>query len=145
MADVKIVDIDNVQWNMKDQEARNRIATLEKSLIPQSLGDINIDLNVAFTANSARLLNHYKVGKIHFAKIDLRNISGGLIGTNQTSKIGTINIYPKEETTFLAYDYKNNAILRCYLDTDRTICIGESIGVVQGDNICLGEIIFAEA
>lgn len=29
MADVKIVDIDNVQWNMKDQEARNKIANLE--------------------------------------------------------------------------------------------------------------------
>ena len=32
MADVKIIDIDNVQWNMKDQEARNKIATLEKSV-----------------------------------------------------------------------------------------------------------------
>ena len=30
MADVKIVDIDNVQWNMKDQEARNKIAILEE-------------------------------------------------------------------------------------------------------------------
>ena len=30
MADVKIVDIDNVQWNIKDQEARNRIAELEE-------------------------------------------------------------------------------------------------------------------
>ena len=29
MADVKMVDIDNVQWNIKDQEARNRIAVLE--------------------------------------------------------------------------------------------------------------------
>lgn len=29
MADVKIVDIDNVQWNMKDQEARNKIAEIE--------------------------------------------------------------------------------------------------------------------
>ncbi len=29
MADVKIVDIDNVQWNIKDQEARNKIANLE--------------------------------------------------------------------------------------------------------------------
>lgn len=29
MQDVKIVDIDNVQWNIKDQEARNRIAALE--------------------------------------------------------------------------------------------------------------------
>lgn len=30
MADVKIIDIDNEQWNMKDQEARNRTANLEK-------------------------------------------------------------------------------------------------------------------
>ena len=30
MADVKIVDIDNVQWNMKDQEARTRITALEE-------------------------------------------------------------------------------------------------------------------
>ena len=32
MADVKIVDIDNEQWNMKDQEARNKIANLENML-----------------------------------------------------------------------------------------------------------------
>ena len=31
MADVKIIDIDNEQWNMKDQEARNRIANLENN------------------------------------------------------------------------------------------------------------------
>lgn len=30
MADVKIVDIDSEQWNIKDQEARTRIATLEE-------------------------------------------------------------------------------------------------------------------
>lgn len=29
MADVKTVDIDGSQWGMKDQEARNKIATLE--------------------------------------------------------------------------------------------------------------------
>lgn len=28
MQDVKIVDIDNVQWNMKDQEARDKIAKI---------------------------------------------------------------------------------------------------------------------
>ena len=32
MQDVKIVDIDNVQWNMKDQEARNKIANLETEI-----------------------------------------------------------------------------------------------------------------
>ncbi len=30
MADVKIVDIDGSQWNMKDQEARNKITILEE-------------------------------------------------------------------------------------------------------------------
>ena len=30
MADVKIVDIDTSQWNIKDQEARNRITALEE-------------------------------------------------------------------------------------------------------------------
>ena len=30
MQEVKIIDIDNVQWNIKDQEARNRIANLEE-------------------------------------------------------------------------------------------------------------------
>ena len=30
MQDVKIIDIDNVQWNMKDQLARDKIATLEE-------------------------------------------------------------------------------------------------------------------
>ena len=32
MADVKIVDIDNMQWNIKDQEARNKVAILENML-----------------------------------------------------------------------------------------------------------------
>lgn len=32
MADVKIIDIDSEQWNIKDQEARNRITTLEEKI-----------------------------------------------------------------------------------------------------------------
>lgn len=45
MADVKIVDIDNEQWNMKDQEARNKIANLEelgKILDWQEIEDCNV-------------------------------------------------------------------------------------------------------
>ena len=33
MQDVKIIDIDNEQWNMKDQEARNKIAVLEEKTV----------------------------------------------------------------------------------------------------------------
>lgn len=32
MADVKIIDIDSEQWNIKDQEARNQIAILEEKV-----------------------------------------------------------------------------------------------------------------
>ena len=32
MADVKIVDIDNEQWNIKDQEARNKISELKSEI-----------------------------------------------------------------------------------------------------------------
>ena len=32
MADVKIVDIDNEQWNMKDQEARNKNAEQDEKI-----------------------------------------------------------------------------------------------------------------
>ena len=39
MADVKIVDIDNEQWNIKDQEARNKIVNLENNL-PTKLENI---------------------------------------------------------------------------------------------------------
>ena len=144
MADVKIVDIDGSQWNMKDQVARDKITELEESLIPQALEDINIEMNVGFTATKAKLSFHYKIGKIHFAKVELSNLSGGNIGTGKTTNFGTINIHPKKETTFLLYDYDNNALLRCQLSDNGTLSAGESIGVVQGKNTCLGEIIFGE-
>ena len=53
MADVKIVDIDNVQWNMKDQEARNKIATLET--------EVNINIPERFTVNENKLNGIYKI------------------------------------------------------------------------------------
>ena len=145
MAEVAKIDIDGVQWDIKDQNARDRIAELEKSLIAQDLEDIEIDLGIDFTATTARLVQHYKVGKIHFAKVEIRNISGKGIGTVETANIGKISLTPKKETGFLLYDYENSAILRCYIDKDNSIRIGESKGVVQGNNICYGELIFAEA
>ena len=144
MADVKTVDIDGSQWSMKDQVARDKIAALEESLIPQSLEDIEINLKQGYTANQAKITHHYKVGKIHFMFILLRNISGENIGTASTANIGKINIIPEKETSFILNDYTNNKILRCYLANDGTIAIGESEGVTQGNNSCLGELIFAE-
>ena len=144
MADVKIVDIDGFQWAMKDQEARNKIAELEKNASAQDIDTVDIDVKQGYTAQLVRMEHHYKVGKIHFINIRLQNIEGANIGTSKTANIALLNIRPKKYTSFLLYDYINKAVLRCYIDVDSSLCIGESVGVAQGNNNCFGELIFAE-
>lgn len=53
MADVRTVDIDGSQWSMKDQDARNRIATLET--------EVNANIPERFTVNENKLNNIYKI------------------------------------------------------------------------------------
>ena len=144
MAEVKIIDIDGVQWEMKDQTARNKIANLEENNTTKDLPDETINLETGFEAESITAKHHYGYGKIHFAIINIINIKGPNIGTDQPSYIATSNMRPKKSTTFLMYDYKNNAIARGYLLEDGKLVLGESIGVVQGNNIMFGELIFAE-
>ena len=144
MAEVAKIDIDGIQWDIKDQNARNRIAELEKNVIVQDIDTVHIDLKQGFTAQYAIADYHYKVGKIHFINIRLQNIKGTYIGTSSTANFGSLNIRPKKQTSFLLYDYINKTVLRCYIDKDGSICIGESLGVAQGNNDCFGELIFAE-
>lgn len=145
MADVKIVDIDNVQWNMKDQEARNRIANLEEAVSVKDLQNVAIKMNSGYTATIKDIYAHYSVGKIHFMTVRFDNLAGTNIGTGATANIASINLYPKKETSFILNDFMNRAILRCCLFVDGTIAVGESIGVTSGSNSCYGELIFAEA
>ena len=53
MQDVKIIDIDNVQWNIKDQEARNKIATLET--------EVSTNIPNRFTVDEKRIDGIYKI------------------------------------------------------------------------------------
>lgn len=145
MQDVKIIDIDNEQWNMKDQEARNRIATLEKLFITEDLPDVEINLYKGYTAMDIRGYAHYKIGKIHFVTFIIRELAGNEIGTGNTAYIGLTNLRPKKETSFIMNDYKNKATLRCYIQPDGTFAVAESMGSVSGDNTSYGELIFAEA
>lgn len=144
MEKVNTLDIDGTQWEMQDTEARNRIAELEKSLIPQSLNDINITMDEGYTSTLAVLRSHYKIGKIHFAIVQIDNIKGKNIGTSVSAIIGRINIKVEKATSFLLNDYRNSIVIRSSIANDGTITMDESVGLVQGDNVCLGEIIFAE-
>ena len=144
MAEVSLIDIDGLQWSMKDQTARDKITNLEENNITKDLPDIHITLKEGYEAQEISISEHYSYGKIHFALIKLLNIKGNYIGTDTTAFIASLNIYPKKRTTFIMYDYKNKAILRCFIEPDGTVAIGESSGLVLDNNECFGEIIFAE-
>lgn len=77
MQDVKIIDIDNVQWNIKDQEARNKIAALEAAnevkqlnVIKQNVTIIGnkqnkvVVLSILFSPNSLISSRKYSVEDI---------------------------------------------------------------------------------
>lgn len=144
MALVKIVDIDGVQWEMKDQTARDKITDIEKNISTQDLQDIHITLKEGYEAQEASISQHYSYGKVHFALIKLLNIKGNYLGTNTTAFIASLDIYPKKRTTFLMQDFKSKTTLRCFIEPDGTLAIGESGGLVLGDNESYGELIFAE-
>lgn len=144
MAEVKTIDIDGIQWGIKDQTARDKITDIEKSISTQDLQDITPHLNNGFQADSILLRNHYKTGKIHFVDINIKNIQGYNLGTDQTAPITTTELHPIKETSFTLIDCVAPAALRCFLGVDGTISIGESKGLIQGNNNIYGELIFAE-
>ena len=144
MADVKTVDIDGSQWIMKDEVARNKITTIVNNQIPIALEDIPITLNSGYTASSAKFFSHHKVGKIHFAIVSIENIEGNKIGTTETAYCGTIPFKAFEITSFILFDYINAKIARCFIDKVGNFSIGESNGVVQGNNHLYGEAIWVE-
>ena len=144
MADVKIIDIDGEQWNIKDQDARVKIATVEENISSQDLQDAKVTMENGYTCKSIQITNHYKVGKIHFAVISIEDLSGNSVGTAGTIYIASTDLIPKKYTVFIARDYRAPATARCTLEADGRIAIGESNGIRNGDNVIIGEIIFAE-
>lgn len=141
---VHTLDIDGSQWELQDVVARNQIADIEKLLTPQDLNDIEITMNEGYAATTAVLRSHYKIGKIHFAIVQIDNIRGKNIGTSVTANIGHINIHPKKTTSFILHDYHNSIVIRASLVNDGTVTMDESVGLIQGDSVSLGEIIFVE-
>lgn len=145
MADASIIDIGGTQWNVKDKNARDRITVIEDLLTTKILPDLTFTRNTSYSWKVFKLEYHYSFGKIHFIFIRLENVSGAGIGTFNSARLGKIDILPAKETSFMLFDYRNGRTMRCYLETDGSFCIGESNGVSSGNNVCFGELIFAEA
>lgn len=144
MAEVKAIDIDGIQWQIKDQEARSKIAILEETISTQKLPDLQITMENGYTCKLIEMNNHYKAGKIHFVSIHIEELSGSQIGTEGTAKIAVLNIAAISITSFILRDYRAQATARGFIDTDGNILIGESNGIKQGNNSLFGELIFAE-
>ena len=144
MADVRMIDIDGELWNIKDQDARIKIAAIEEDIFPQDLQDIQVTMKDGYTCKSIEISNHYKVGKIHFASIRIEDLSGNSIGTGATAYVAVMNLKVKKFTNFIARDYRAPATIRGSLEVNGTISIGESNGIKDGNNVIIGELIFAE-
>ena len=144
MADVKIVDIDNVQWNMKDQEARNRIAALEESLTVKDVNEIAITLKEGYTATEANIASISKYGKLNIGVLSITNLIGYNIGTTITTPIGNINRNIGNYVSAVLIDYISQKPVRLSIRKDGTVVISESGGVTQGSNAIRGQLIWLD-
>lgn len=145
MADASIIDIGGTQWNVKDKNARDRITVIEDLLTTKVLPNPTITRNPSSSWTRFNIQNHYSFGKIHFIYIRLEDVRNGNIGTTNSANICKFDIMPIRDTSFMMYDYVNGRAMRCYFETSGQFIIGESKGVSSGNNVCFGEIIFAEA
>lgn len=77
MADVKTVDIDGSQWSMKDQDARDRITTLETKTtikITKKIDRVDIKMNLVE-------INDEKFIQFHFDRLQWSGVIGETIAT----------------------------------------------------------------
>ena len=134
MADVKIIDIDSAQWNMKDQDARNRIAEIEQSLIPNTNEKFKITLNDNYTGNDVKIYYQQNYGKLHMGIININDLLGENVGTTNSIEIGTSNINSLNSVQALGYDYSTSAIVRIEISVDNKVRLLESKNVIPGNN-----------
>ena len=142
MQDVKIIDIDNEQWNMKDQEARNKIANLESLVnkLKEEVEVIELD-NIVFNPAVAFSGTVIKKGKLVIisGSIVLRDYeSGSLISNLPINK--SIN---NKDTVVVWTNYNGEYLGQSILSFDKNktdITIGVN---VPTSNLVVGEISFS--
>ena len=134
MADVKIIDIDSAQWNMKDQLARDKIAEIEQSLVPNTDEKFKITLNNNYTGYDTRIYYQQNYGKLHIGIININDLSGENIGTTTSIEIGEANINSLNSVQALGYDYITSAVVRIEISKDNKVRLLESQNVISGNN-----------
>lgn len=117
MADVKIIDIDGEQWNIKDQEARTKIATLEeKTTVEKTVLYNTNELNVTVLK-----INEEKFLQVHFNGLSWNGEIGAALVTlpesigNTVVLRGVVHIAPTNQVGRIATDIDFDTDNRFYI------------------------------
>lgn len=144
MADAKIVDIKGVQWELKDEVARNNIAIIKQSLEIETINDIPIILKDGYTADTANIEGIQKYGRLYKGLLYIDNLNGSSVGTMTTGYIGDINRNVLGGNFALGLDYLTGSVIRIAIANGGLIQLSESLGVNKGSNRIRTPIIWFE-
>ena len=134
MADAKIVNIKGVQWDLKDEVARNDIAIIKQSLEIESINNIPITLENGYTATVADIQGIQKYGRLYKGLLYIDNISGQNIGTTASIMIGKIDRNVLGGNYALGLEYLTGKIARILIADNSYVYIAESLGINNGNN-----------
>lgn len=144
MEKASIIDIQGVQWAIKDQEATDNINAIKDRLTPKKLNGMSIEMNEGYSANTALILNVVQFGRIHIGNIFIDNISGNNIGTTNEAKFGIVPFKPFDIIHALCLEYETGKVARIGIQENGDISFLESLGVPNGNNKIRGQIIWIE-
>ena len=144
MEKASIIDIQGVQWAIKDQEATDNINAIKDQLTPKKLNGISIEMNVGYSATGAFISNIVQFGRIHIGNIFIDNISGNNIGTTNEAKFGIVSFKPFDIVHSICIDYETGKVARIGIKENGDISLLESLGVPNGNNKIRGQIVWIE-
>lgn len=145
MADASIIDIGGVQWNIKDQEARNRIEDINTQFTPKKLGNIPISIKSGYSAKKAEIRNVMQYGKLFSGLVWIENVRGNNIGSNSPANMGKVSNKPFVNAGAIGINYYEGSICRFEIDTNGDFSIQESPKTSNGSNTLVGQIYWFEA
>lgn len=144
MEKVSVIDIQGEQWAIKDQAATDNINVLKEQLTPKRLGSIDIEFNIDYSAEYARIENVTQYGKIFCGNIAINNVRGKNIGTTETAMVAKVPFNPLDNINIICLDYRSGHTTRLGIEENGNFNILESQGVTSGDNLIRGQAIWVE-
>lgn len=144
MEKVSIIDIQGVQWAIKDQEATDNINAIKDQLTPKKINGISIEINQGYSATIALILNIIQFGRMRIGNIFIDNISGNNIGTTNEAKFGIVHFKPFDIINAICFDYETGKVARLGIQKNGDISFLESLGVPNGNNKIRGQIVWIE-